>query len=57
MLFSDYGTPKGWIHMSGYGCHTFAMVNAEGDRHFIKWHWRCQYVSFLSSAFAFVAEP
>jgi len=41
MLFSDYGTPKGWIHMSGYGCHTFAMVNAEGDRHFIKWHWRC----------------
>ena len=41
MLFSDYGTPKGWIHMNSYGCHTFGMVNAKGERHYVKWHWRC----------------
>jgi len=41
MLFSDYGTPKGWIHMSGYGCHTFALVNAKGERNYVKFHWEC----------------
>ncbi len=23
MFFSDHGTPDGWIHNHGYGCHTF----------------------------------
>lgn len=23
MFFSDHGTPDGWIHEHGYGCHTF----------------------------------
>lgn len=41
MLMSDYATPKGWIHMSGYGCHTFALVNEQGDRHYVKFHWEC----------------
>lgn len=27
--------------MSGYGCHTFAMVNANGERHYVKFHWEC----------------
>jgi len=41
MLMSDYATPKGWIHMSGYGCHTFGMVNAAGERKWVKFHWKC----------------
>lgn len=23
MFFSDHGTPQGWKHNHGYGCHTF----------------------------------
>lgn len=30
-----------WIHMSGYGCHTFALVNAKGERNYVKFHWEC----------------
>lgn len=41
MLFSDYGTPEGWIHMSGYGCHTFRMVNDASDSCYVKFHWKC----------------
>ncbi|KPV75803.1 uncharacterized protein RHOBADRAFT_52828 [Rhodotorula graminis WP1] len=39
MLLSDHGTPVGWRHMSGFGCHTFRLVNKEGRSTFIKWHW------------------
>ncbi|KAK0752858.1 catalase-like domain-containing protein [Schizothecium vesticola] len=30
MFFSDHGTPQGWRHNHGYGCHTFKWVNASG---------------------------
>ncbi|GAA6051875.1 hypothetical protein JCM3770_005515 [Rhodotorula araucariae] len=39
MLLSDHGTPVGWRHMSGFGCHTFRLVNKEGGYVFIKFHW------------------
>lgn len=27
--------------MSGYGCHTFSLVNAKGERNYVKFHWTC----------------
>lgn len=30
MFFSNRGTPYGYRHMDGYGCHTFKWVNASG---------------------------
>lgn len=38
MFFSDHGTPQGWRHEHGYGCHTFKWVNKEGKFVYIKYH-------------------
>jgi catalase len=38
MFFSDHGTPVGWRHEHGYGCHTFKWVNADGEFVYIKYH-------------------
>jgi catalase len=38
MFFSDSGTPVGWRHMDGFGCHTFKWVNADGDSVYVKYH-------------------
>lgn len=38
MFFSDHGTPQGWRHNHGYGCHTFKWVNKEGKFVYIKYH-------------------
>ncbi|KAJ5818019.1 hypothetical protein N7474_003610 [Penicillium riverlandense] len=38
MFFSDHGTPVGWRHNHGYGCHTFRWVNADGKFIYIKYH-------------------
>ncbi|KAJ5982294.1 hypothetical protein N7451_012394 [Penicillium sp. IBT 35674x] len=38
MFFSDHGTPQGWRHNHGYGCHTFKWVNKDGDFVYIKYH-------------------
>lgn len=38
MFFSDHGTPDGWIHEHGYGCHTFKWVNKDGKFVYIKYH-------------------
>lgn len=37
MFFSDHGTPVGWKHNPGYGCHTFKWVNKEGKFIYIKY--------------------
>jgi catalase len=42
MLFSDRGTPDGYRHMDGFGSHTFSLINANGERHWVKWHLRTQ---------------
>lgn len=39
-LFSDRGTPDGYRHMNGYGSHTFKLVNAKGEVHFCKFHYK-----------------
>jgi len=40
ILFSDRGIPDGYRFMDGFGSHTFSMVNAAGDRHFVKYHFK-----------------
>ncbi|MCQ8184921.1 catalase [Parvularcula maris] len=42
ILMSDRGIPKNPMHMHGYGSHTFSLWNAEGERYWVKFHWRCQ---------------
>lgn len=41
-LFGDRGTPKDHRHMDGFGSHTFAWVNAEGKRVFVKYHFKTE---------------
>jgi catalase len=38
MFFSNRGTPYGFRHMEGYGCHTFKWVNEAGEEYYIKYH-------------------
>ena len=38
MLFSDRGIPDGYRHMDGFGSHTFSLINARGERVWVKWH-------------------
>ena len=38
MLFSDRGTPDGYRHMDGFGSHTFSLINAAGERVWVKWN-------------------
>ena len=40
MLFSDRGTPDGYRHMDGFGSHTYSMINAAGERVYVKWHFK-----------------
>jgi catalase len=42
MLFSSRGTPDGYRHMDGFGSHTYSLINAAGERVFVKWHLRTQ---------------
>jgi len=37
-LFSDRGTPDGYRHMHGFGSHTYSLINADGVRVYVKWH-------------------
>lgn len=42
MLFSDRGTPDGYRHMDGFGSHTYSLINAAGERVYVKWHLKTQ---------------
>jgi catalase len=39
-LFGDRGIPASYRHMNGYGSHTFQWVNAGGERHWVKFHFK-----------------
>jgi catalase len=39
-VMSDRGIPRSLRMMQGFGVHTFRLVNAEGDSHFVKFHWK-----------------
>ncbi len=40
ILFSSRGTPDGYRHMNGFGSHTYSLVNAAGERTWVKWHFK-----------------
>jgi len=40
ILFSDRGIPDGYRAMDGFGSHTFSMINAKGERSFVKYHFK-----------------
>ncbi len=42
ILMSDRGIPRSPAHMNGYGSHTFSMWNADGERHWVKFHFLTQ---------------
>jgi catalase len=39
-LFGDRGIPASYRHMDGFGSHTFQWVNAEGERFWVKFHFK-----------------
>ena len=40
VLMSDRGIPKSLRHVNGYGSHTLSMWNKDGERFWIKWHFK-----------------
>lgn len=40
ILFSDRGLPKSYRHVNGYGSHTYAFINADGERFWVKFHFK-----------------
>ncbi len=37
---SDRTIPRSYRMMEGFGVHTFRFINAAGDSHFVKFHWK-----------------
>jgi catalase len=42
-IMSDRAIPRSFRFMEGFGVHTFRLVNAEGESHFVKFHWKPKY--------------
>ncbi|KAF9406072.1 hypothetical protein BGZ94_003251 [Podila epigama] len=40
ILMSNRGTPYSYRHMDGFSSHTLKLVNAEGEAHLVKWHFK-----------------
>ncbi|MCC2111873.1 MAG: catalase, partial [Hyphomicrobiales bacterium] len=40
ILFSDRGLPRTYRHMNGYGSHTYSLINAAGERFWVKFHFK-----------------
>ncbi|MBV2363875.1 catalase [Streptomonospora nanhaiensis] len=41
-LMTDRGTPKSWRHMHGFGSHTFMWYNANGEKFWVKYHFKTE---------------
>jgi catalase len=39
-VMSDRALPRSFRMMEGFGVHTFRLINAEGESHFVKFHWK-----------------
>ena len=51
ILFSSRGTPHGYRHMDGFGSHTYSLINENGERTYVKWHFKTrQGIKNLSNA-------
>ncbi|WP_026534448.1 catalase [Arthrobacter sp. H14] len=42
IVMSDRGIPASYRHMHGFGSHTYSLINAEGERFWVKFHHRTQ---------------
>ncbi len=42
IIMSDRGIPASFRHMNGYGSHTYSLINAEGVRTWVKFHFKTQ---------------
>jgi catalase len=42
ILFSDRGLPASLRNVDGFGSHTYSLVNAAGERHWVKFHFKTQ---------------
>jgi catalase len=40
ILMSDRGLPKSYRHVNGYGSHTYSLINAQGERFWVKFHFK-----------------
>jgi len=40
ILMSDRGIPRSWRHVNGYGSHTLGFWNKDGERYWVKWHFK-----------------
>jgi catalase len=51
ITMGDRGIPQSYRHMHGFGSHTYSFVNADGARHWVKFHHVCQQgIEFLTDA-------
>lgn len=39
-LFSDRGIPASYRNMNGYSSHTYSLWNDQGERYWVKWHFK-----------------
>ncbi|MBQ7818883.1 MAG: catalase [Bacteroidales bacterium] len=42
IVMSDRGIPASYRHMHGFGSHTFSLINKDGVRSWVKFHWVTQ---------------
>jgi catalase len=42
ILFSDRGLPASYRYMDGFGSHTYSLINAQGRRTWVKFHFKTQ---------------
>ncbi len=42
ITMSDRGIPCSYRHMNGYGSHTYSLINAKGERFWVKFHLKTQ---------------
>ncbi|MDV6014650.1 catalase [Haloechinothrix sp. LS1_15] len=48
-LMGDRGIPRTWRHMNGYSSHTYMWVNADGEKFWVKYHFKTdQGIDFLT---------
>jgi catalase len=39
-LMGDRGVPRTWRHMNGYSSHTYMWINAQGEKFWVKYHFK-----------------
>ncbi|RYG59349.1 catalase, partial [bacterium] len=39
-VMSDRGIPRSYSTMEGFGVHSFRLINAKNESHFVKFHWK-----------------